>query len=465
MPASTVRPAFLSFCSICQKAFTQEKSLNRHISYCRRTNEKSRNRLQSCAACSSSKTKCTFAKPQCARCQRKGISCTYPQIQQETPNTSHTEPNPSDIERFHLLVPDTTFLFDGQSHGLPETNLPPIEGLANGLLPDSNSFFPGRNSLKDHVSFAANTALSHSLSSTDHLPSTSGTTPGSDERTQASRYEMSLVRLSHHGSVADYVCDLIIYTLRAFPRMMCRRASFPPFIHSYWHWPALPEKLASCMSIAQLFEARSPDTRPFLWRAIDTEERRFREETGAMSVFELQWASQALMIYVIMATIEHDADYSSRSMRLLHTLKACGLRLHALLGSDGCSATEENHPSATWDDWIFAETNRRIACLWLLICCVFNTFDCPCPGIGTLEHTPLISPKAMWEARTQEEWKGEKDFHSSRAPIKMFGELIDARRRPNDPSNARKLEAWEAGTDKLGFLMNLAVTLAEREKD
>lgn len=105
-----------------------------------------------------------------------------------------------------------------------------------------------------------------------------------------------------------------------------------------------------------------------------------------------------------------------------------------------------------------------IACLWLLICRVFNTFDCPCPGPGTFEHTPLLSSKAVWEARTQEEWKGEKDFHSSHSPIKIFGELIDARRKPNEPTNARRLEAWEAGTDKLGFLMNLAVTFVEREK-
>lgn len=80
--------------------------------------------------------------------------------------------------------------------------------------------------------------------------------------------------------VADHVANLVLHIIRSFPQMMLRRQTFPPFVHKYWHRSALPEKLATCMSIAQLFESRTPETRPFLWRTVDAEERRMREEVS-----------------------------------------------------------------------------------------------------------------------------------------------------------------------------------------
>lgn len=80
--------------------------------------------------------------------------------------------------------------------------------------------------------------------------------------------------------VADHVANLVLHIIRSFPQMMLRRQTFPPFIHKYWHRSALPEKLATCMSVAQLFASRTPETRPFLWRTVDAEERRMREEVS-----------------------------------------------------------------------------------------------------------------------------------------------------------------------------------------
>jgi len=35
-----------------------------------------------------------------------------------------------------------------------------------------------------------------------------------------------------------------------------------------------------------------------------------------------------------------------------------------------------------------------------------------------------------------------------------------AKRRPNDAGNVERLDMWEAGTDKMGLLMNFAIAFA-----
>jgi hypothetical protein len=99
-----------------------------------------------------------------------------------------------------------------------------------------------------------------------------------DEGVTQQMASADLTHLRFQNPTMKQAASLIVHALSAFPQMMLRRHTFPPFIHPYWHQPSLPEKLASCMSIAQLFGARTPETRPFLWRAIEAEERRFRNE-------------------------------------------------------------------------------------------------------------------------------------------------------------------------------------------
>ncbi|KAF2788627.1 hypothetical protein K505DRAFT_328798 [Melanomma pulvis-pyrius CBS 109.77] len=450
MSAPTGVPAFLGFCPICQKAFTKENSRHRHISYCRRTQAKNKGRPKSCVACSSSKTRCTFAKPQCARCESKGLSCVYIQLRQ-------SNPNPNDAENSQPSALETSMSFEEPIGDLATTTLPLSDTLAIALPLESDDLLHDMTDLDQYMSFTSSTTSSHPFLSPICLSAAINPSPRPNDIAAPSKSRTALVRLNYQDLAVEYISDLTIYMLKSFPRMMLRRHTFPPFIHPYWHWSTLPEKLASCMSIAHLFEARTTETHPFLWRVIDAEEQRFREGTETMSTYDIQWASQALMIYIIMAIVDRESDHSARCQRQLKTLEALSLRHHALLDTGFCSTTEEARPSTTWDDWIFAESNRRIGCLWFLICRVFTTHDYPCPGFDTYEHIALVSPKTVWEARTQEEWLSEKAFHDISCPFQVFGELIEAKRRPNDAGNAQRLETWEAGTDKLGLMMNLAV--------
>ncbi|KAL6406989.1 Fatty acyl-CoA reductase [Ilyonectria robusta] len=131
--------------------------------------------------------------------------------------------------------------------------------------------------------------------------------------------------------VSDQPLNFVSRTAQNYPfdntafqqvAMMLRRQTFPPFIHPHWHKPCLPEKLASCMSIAQLFVARTPETRLFLWRIIEAEEQRFRDEVMGLSAREIQPAVQAMIIYMIMAIIDQDAETQERGARMLETVEA-----------------------------------------------------------------------------------------------------------------------------------------------
>lgn len=71
--------------------------------------------------------------------------------------------------------------------------------------------------------------------------------------------------------------SMLIDMIRAYPLMMTRRETFPPFIHPHCYLyegrSTFPQALTNCMGIAQLFVSRTDDTRPFLWTTILAEIR------------------------------------------------------------------------------------------------------------------------------------------------------------------------------------------------
>lgn len=68
---------------------------------------------------------------------------------------------------------------------------------------------------------------------------------------------------------------MLIDMIRAYPLMMTRRETFPPFVHPYCYLyegcDTLPQVLTNAMGIAQLFVARTDDTRSFVWATIMAE--------------------------------------------------------------------------------------------------------------------------------------------------------------------------------------------------
>lgn len=104
-------------------------------------------------------------------------------------------------------------------------------------------------------------------------------------------------------------------------------------------------------------------------------------------------------------------------------------------------------------------TSYSIVCLWFVICHVASAqFGTACPSYLHYQHLPLASSKVLWEARSQEEWKEESALHNADNPISTLGELVAAKKHPEVSLNAKRLQAWEAGADKLGVLLNIVTT-------
>lgn len=134
-----------------------------------------------------------------------------------------------------------------------------------------------------------------------------------------------LTHLRHGSPVLKHAASLIMHMACSFPQMMLRRSIFPPFIHPRWHEPRLPDKIAACMGIAQLFAARTPETRGFLWRTIFAEAQGFRDELSRMSRQEVQYAMQAMMVYMLMAVVDRDDETPRRGAKLVNMASVGGI--------------------------------------------------------------------------------------------------------------------------------------------
>ncbi|KAF4987992.1 hypothetical protein FGRMN_10040 [Fusarium graminum] len=265
-----------------------------------------------------------------------------------------------------------------------------------------------------------------------------------------------LTRVSNRLSNLQHASRVIMQTLYAYPQMMLRRQTFPPFIHPHWHEKRLPDTLGNCMSIAQLFAARTPETQPFLWRMIDAEEEHFREKLHLMSPREVHLCLQVMIIYMMMTMSESGVEGTERAPRLFETTELIGLRFLDLTGNYYTS--DQTEPSSTWEDWIFAESRRRMSCLWLIISCVITIESGKiCDGCSALDTLALPSSKTLWEARSLEEWQTEKAFYDMSNPLATLGELVEAKKNAGNPFEAQKLQTWEMGSDKMTAMLNLAV--------
>ncbi|KAJ5712061.1 hypothetical protein N7488_006217 [Penicillium malachiteum] len=243
-----------------------------------------------------------------------------------------------------------------------------------------------------------------------------------------------LTRIPIDDPIAQRHATHLIQILRAFPQMMVRRAVFPPFIHPNWHRgdgpevrKTLSEPIGNCMSIAQMFASRTPDTRAFVWNAIRTEQRRLMDQGENMVP-------------------------TGKNQNLCSRFRT--------LCQGPFSLPEQTHPSRSWPDWIFAESRRRVACIWFLIGQVISTkTGIPCDTSEEYHCLPLPGGRSLWECRTNKGWEVEYSVTQTPIPgmqLTYFGELMESQKANSDPSMIHKMDSWNAEADTIGFMLTLA---------
>ncbi|KAH6951568.1 hypothetical protein DER45DRAFT_635677, partial [Fusarium avenaceum] len=381
------------------------------------------------------KAKCSFGQP-CARCEKKGVRCVY----------GRTAHQGTVASRGQVQEPDAWLNYELQTI----SSLTPSG--SSGLSLEIDGFTTDLDPMWDTIT----TDISENTSATDILFFEFNKDTQIQVQPQTLSSKGSLARVSNRLSSLQHASRVIMQMLYAYPQMVLRRQTFPPFIHPHWHEKRLPDTLATCMSIAQLFAARTPETEPFLWRTISAEEERFREQLYTMTPREVHMCLEVMIIYMMMAMRESGTEGKERTSRLFETTELIGSHFLDLAGS--YSTSEQTEPSFTWEDWIFAESRRRMACLWLVISCVITIESGKiCDGCSALDTLPLPSSRLLWEARSLEDWQTEKAFHDMSSPLTTLGELVRAKEDSGDPLHAQKLQTWETGSDQMAAMLTLAV--------
>ncbi|KAG7405583.1 ATP-dependent DNA helicase PIF1 [Fusarium oxysporum f. sp. rapae] len=437
-------PLFFQTCQLCDKAFTQEHPYKRHVNYCRRAQTQRKGRPKSCTSCRIAKTKCDFGQP-CSRCTKKDLRCAYGRPIRNGAATSVEQCQglnilPSvELEVVNELIscdPPSVYLELDEFASDFISSLNTISTDPSELMPTPLDVFPP--SITNDMQI--------------RVPPRSLSSKG------------DLTRVSNRLSSMQHASRVIMQMLYAYPQMMLRRQTFPPFIHPHWHLKTLPETLGNCMSIAQLFANRTSETQSFLWRMIAAEEARFREKLHTFSPREVHLCLEAMIIYMMMSMSEPDSESKERTSRLFETAELIGSRFLDHTGS--YSTSEISEPSSTWQDWIFAESRRRMSCLWLIISCVITIENGrTCSSCSDVHNLPLPSSKLLWDARSLEEWQTEKAFFDMSCPIVTLGELVEAKANAGNPVEAQRLQSWEMGSDKMTAMLNIAVEKSKNPKD
>ncbi|KAL7903767.1 hypothetical protein GGI35DRAFT_465288 [Trichoderma velutinum] len=438
---------FLSFCTICQKPFTREYSLSRHISYCRRASATRKIRPKACFHCHASKTKCSLAKPQCSRCKSQGLECTY-----DRP-----------IRRPLTVVASTIEERYSSTSNLPRREIETMHTAATTMSSSSSNstIYTSGDVDRCATSYTSGSRwTSFATNPTTWRPVPEPVLSATYNNVLDSSSSLALENLNQGILSSNFVVDQLTHALYAFPQMMMRRQTFPPFIHAHWHMSELPETIANCMSIAQIYATRTPETKPFLWRMIGAELQRFQGEAETASTYSLQHSLQAIMQFIIMVITDQDAIALTWAPKLIETFHILCTRTISLLNGECFTYLGETVPDMTWEEWIFAETRRRIICVWFFISRIISpTVSRTLMRAYPLHMLPLVSNKSLWEARSRQQWEHEKALQDASYPMTTFAELIEAKRRSKDLFYKKRLETWDAGVDKMGMLINIATDL------
>lgn len=237
-----------------------DRSFQRHLAYCRKAQGKRKGRPISCLNCHKSKTKCDFKKPECGRCEKRGLACSYDASQPP----SHARHLP-----FHALQGNDTENANPNHENMQITYSVGSEAERGNL-----SVFGESTDVVETFGNFIEGALDWDTPSLDSCPWTPATfiPRGSmDDVIARSKASKALTPISQAGLASQHAANLIGQMVSAFPQMMLRRQTFPPFIYPHWNASCVPEILQSCMSIAELFASRTGLSRRFVWRSIDAE--------------------------------------------------------------------------------------------------------------------------------------------------------------------------------------------------
>lgn len=157
-------------------------------------------------------------------------------------------------------------------------------------------------------------SLAHKALSNNFGSSTSLSLPASSPRSIA-----DLVA----DPVAQHSAGVILESVRGLPLMMASRETFSWFSHGFWYQPKLPQSIARCSELANLYTSRA-SAEDNLWSAVNEENRQLLRDLPGYSLNEMISGMQAQIIYMVMFALDScSGGIPEIRLQMLMTFDVC----------------------------------------------------------------------------------------------------------------------------------------------
>jgi hypothetical protein len=295
----------------------------------------------------------------------------------------------------------------------------------------------------------------------------------------------SLIQRPKLKAGSQRTANLILYTLKSYPRMMLRKTTLPPFIHPRLAFSDLEnnhmEPLTNCISLMHMISSGVQGSRKLFWKNVRMECEKLIEEYLNMNKWGLLAAMQALSIYILLRVEEGETDDNNIDFLLIMTVVATAK--HLALKNTTCNLQlglcNWGIEKLDWEEWIFEESRRRLSVVYRVVnMLIYFEPATMCDLQKDLVIAPLPAKKQLWEAGDEFVWRTE----SEREPavrtafgLAANGELVKLNEGQIYCGDERLLckslgsgvttrqasewEEWCSGMDGFGGLVMLAASL------
>ncbi|OQE18323.1 hypothetical protein PENSTE_c018G05621 [Penicillium steckii] len=355
-------------------------------------NLKKSTRRKACNACVQAKAKCSYARP-CARCIDRDISCIYASASvsasasaSEGPSNLNFSSPPLEAPNFIPVQPP---VLQPATQGVPNLNLPPVDGFGN-VLPSTLLDFQ----------------------------------------------ETSLGDLDVTIPIVQHALGDLIHVVEQYPKSLLRDDFISPLLHRTLYEQDVPDMTTlarTSMAICCGSAMETIDGSRFARQAMEVERQRLIRTFPTYTCMQ-QWdALHAMLIYGILElrTLHGEARQGkewkqksySQGLKAPFLAKMTRSLINSHIQDPITDLMLASRPkSRKWEDWAVGETTRRIIFLANIVyylghCDPKNENESGSPSSyyeplndELILNMPLPCSHALWTARTETEWELTMDF-------------------------------------------------------
>ncbi|KAI1289020.1 hypothetical protein F5Y03DRAFT_378580 [Xylaria venustula] len=307
------------------------------------------------------------------------------------------------------------------------------------------------------------------------------------------RYEKFLRPRKEANLQRALMLRILMGQVEDFPRRLTKGSRLPPFIHPQCalhdrlpreciakngSHQCLPEPLAICAGLTQLFFSRNGGNSSYVWKLIYTEQKRLYSEHHTYDGPTLLASVQAMSLYMLLQAKDDETISQNDVAQMTVTLTEMAKSLHQHQESVPYLSDIYKIPHLEQKTWAFYEGIRRCTSLFRIIGTVLNVLignPNLSPDCGTILAIPLICQGYLWDTDTTENWAERLHRYESRRAcqerILVIGDLVglqgvatscsgESNNHPlSDPLLQKDLAAWCDNLDELGTLVWMASLL------